>query len=167
MVAPGKEPGAPPADLAPDEKWIDVNVTHKTLVAFEGPKPVFAALIAPGKRSEDKKRDFRTHTGTFRIREKHVATTMDGDGPVAGDLPYSIEDVPYVQYYDGSYALHGAFWHNNFGREQSHGCINLSPADARYLFDWTDPPLPKGWHGVGAVPGGPSTLVIIEGKTPK
>ena len=72
---------------------------------------------------------------------------MDGDGP-AGDLPYSIQDVPYVQYYDGSYALHGAFWHNNFGREQSHGCVNLSPTDAKHLFFWSEPSLPRGWHGV-------------------
>ncbi len=50
---------------------------------------------------------------------------MDGDGKAASDLPYSIEDVPYVQYFEGSYALHGAFWHNNFGHEMSHGCVNL------------------------------------------
>jgi hypothetical protein len=156
------EPGAPPADLGSDEKWIDVNLSHKTLVAFEGSKPVYAALIAPGKRSEEKKRDFRTLTGTFRVREKHVATTMDGDGPVAGDLPYRIEDVPYVQYYDGSYALHGAFWHNNFGREQSHGCINLGPTDAKWLFFWTEPSLPRGWHGVWASGRHKGTLVVIH-----
>ena len=51
-------------------------------------------------------------------------------------------------YFEGSFALHGAFWHNNFGREQSHGCVNLAPLDAKQLFFWTDPPLPQGWHGV-------------------
>ena len=51
---------------------------------------------------------------------------MDGD--VATDGPYSIEDVPWIMYFNGSYALHGAFWHANFGHEQSHGCVNLSPA---------------------------------------
>src|SRR5262249_18319308 len=117
------EPGPKPADLGPGEKWIDVNLTRKTLVAFEGDKPVFAALVSPGKKSKDKEKDHSTVQGTFRIREKHIAVTMDGDGKAASDLPYSIEDVPYVEYFEGSYALHGAFWHNNFGHEMSHGCV--------------------------------------------
>ncbi len=155
------EPGPQPDGLGPDEKWIDVNLRRKSLVAFEGSRPVYAALISPGKRSEKKARDHRTKTGKFRIREKHISTTMDGDGP-SGDLPYSIEDVPYVQYYDGSYALHGAFWHQNFGREQSHGCVNLAPADAKWLFAWTLPQLPRGWHGAWATQDKPGTLVVIH-----
>ena len=54
---------------------------------------------------------------------------MDGDGTVV-DGPYSIEDVPYVQYFWRSFAFHTAFWHDNFGRQQSHGCVNLAPLDA-------------------------------------
>ncbi|WP_437840752.1 L,D-transpeptidase family protein [Sorangium sp. So ce1153] len=154
--------GSPPPDVAPGEKWIDVNLTRKTLVAIEGDRPVFAALISPGRRSKDKKKDHPTHTGVFRIREKHIATTMDGDGTVAGDLPYSIEDVPFVAYYDGSYALHGAFWHSNFGREMSHGCVNLSPLDAKKVFFWSEPRLPRGWHGVWATPENRGTLVSIH-----
>ena len=155
------DPGDPPENLLPSERWLDINLSRKTLVAFEGDKPVYAALISPGKRSQIKKRDHRTKTGTFRIREKHITTPMDGDG-VADDLPYSIEDVPYVQYYDGSYALHGAFWHHNFGREQSHGCVNLAPTDAKYLFWWTSPRLPKGWHAVWATSKNPGTRVVIH-----
>ena len=150
-----------PSEVGADEKWIDVNLTRKTLVAFVGDKPVFATLVSPGKRSSTKARDHRTKVGSWRIREKHISTTMDGDGP-AGDLPYSIQDVPYVQYYDGSYALHGAFWHNNFGREQSHGCVNLSPADAKYLFGFTEPHIPRGWHGVWSSDKRKGTLVNIH-----
>src|SRR5262249_49567487 len=117
------EPGPPPPHLGPTEKWIDVNLTRKTLVALEGDRPIFGALVSPGKRSRDKEKDHATVQGTFRIREKHIAVTMDGDGKAASDLPYSIEDVPYVEYFEGSYALHGAFWHNNFGHEMSHGCV--------------------------------------------
>jgi hypothetical protein len=156
------ELGAPPPDLAPGEKWIDVNLTRKTLVAVEGDKPVYAALVSPGKRSKTKKKDHPTHTGVFRIREKHIAVTMDGDGTVAGDLPYSIEDVPFVEYYDGSYALHGAFWHSNFGREMSHGCVNLSPLDAKKIFFWSEPRLPRGWHAVWATNENRGTLVSIH-----
>lgn len=156
------EPGPPPEGLAPGEKWIDVNISRKTLLAFEGDKPVYAALVSPGKKSKNKAKDHSTVKGTFRIREKHIAVTMDGDGTVAGDLPYSIEDVPYVSYFDGSYALHGAFWHNNFGREMSHGCVNLSPLDAKHIFFWSEPRLPRGWHAVWATPENKGTTVVTH-----
>jgi lipoprotein-anchoring transpeptidase ErfK/SrfK len=87
---------------------------------------------------------------------------MDGDGPAPGDMPYSIEDVPYVMYFEGSYALHAAFWHSNFGREQSHGCVNLSPLDAKQLFFWTEPKLPQGWHGIIAQKEKPGTRVVVH-----
>ncbi|MDI3286381.1 L,D-transpeptidase [Polyangium sp. 15x6] len=156
------EPGPPPADLAPGEKWIDVNITRKTILAIEGDKPVYAALVSPGRRSTNKAKDHSTIKGTFRIREKHIAVTMDGDGTVAGDLPYSIEDVPYVAYFEGSYALHGAFWHSNFGREMSHGCVNLSPLDAKKIFFWAEPRLPRGWHAVWSTPENRGTLVVVH-----
>ncbi|HVY49870.1 MAG TPA: L,D-transpeptidase, partial [Minicystis sp.] len=156
------DPGPRPADLAAGEKWIDVNLTRKTLVAFDGDKPWYAALVSPGKKSKNKEKDHRTIQGTFRIREKHIAVTMDGDGKTASDLPYSIEDVPYVQYFEGSYALHGAFWHNNFGHEMSHGCVNLSPLDAKKIFYWSEPKLPRGWHAVWATPEHRGTVVVVH-----
>ena len=150
-----------PDDLAPGEKWIDVDLTRQTLIAFEGTRPVFATLVSSGRRNtQDKEKDFPTPTGTFRIGEKHVTTTMDGD--VASDGPYSIEDVPWVMYFQGSYALHGAFWHDNFGHVRSHGCVNLAPEDARRLFGWVDPPLPAGWHGVFAQPDAGTRVVVHE-----
>jgi hypothetical protein len=151
----------PPKDLEPNEKWIDVNLKTQTLVAFVGEKPVFATLVSTGRMDDEvKEKDHRTKPGTFRIREKHVAATMDGD--VASDGPYSIEDVPWIMYFNGSIALHGAFWHSNFGHVQSHGCVNLSPMDARTLFGWTDPQLPTGWHGVEATPDKPGTRVVVH-----
>lgn len=95
-------PGVPPNDLAPNEKWLDVTVTTQTLVAYEGDKPVYATIVSTGKESSDKEKDHRTPIGTFRIREKHIAATMDGD--VASDGPYSLEDVPWIMYFQGSYA---------------------------------------------------------------
>jgi lipoprotein-anchoring transpeptidase ErfK/SrfK len=154
-------PGAPPADLAAGEKWIDVDLTKQMLVAFEGTKPVYATLLSSGKRDpNDKTKDHPTPTGSYRIQAKHVTATMDGD--VAADAPYSIEDVPWIMYFDGSYALHGAFWHANFGHPMSHGCVNLSPADARELFGWTEPRLPDGWHGVFATRPEMGTRVVIH-----
>jgi lipoprotein-anchoring transpeptidase ErfK/SrfK len=86
---------------------------------------------------------------------------MDGDG-ASGDLPYSIEDVPFVAYFKGSYALHAAFWHSNFGREMSHGCVNLAPRDAKVVFDFVDPQVPKGWHGVFATKDRRGSLVVLH-----
>ncbi len=156
-----------PTDLGPAEKWIDVDLTRQALVAFEGTRPVFATLISSGRRNPvDKEKDFPTPPGTFWIREKHVSTTMDGD--VASDGPYSIEDVPWVMYFQGSYALHGAFWHDVFGNMRSHGCVNMAPEDARTLFHWADPQLPEGWHGVFAKEERAGTRVVVhEDPTPK
>jgi hypothetical protein len=157
----------PPADVGEHEKWIDVDLGKQMLVAFEGKHPVFGTRVSSGKRwSWDPEHEHPTPTGTFRIYEKHVSTTMDGD--VAADGPYSIEDVPWVMYFQGSYALHGAFWHNFFGTTRSHGCVNLSPIDARELFFWTEPLLPKGWHGVFQTASQPGTRVVIhEPPVPK
>jgi lipoprotein-anchoring transpeptidase ErfK/SrfK len=154
-----------PADIGADEKWIDVDLTRQQLVAFEGRRPVFATLISSGRKNpQDKEHDFPTPVGTYRIREKHVTTTMDGD--VAADGPYSIEDVPWVMYFQGSYAIHGAFWHDSFGNMRSHGCINMAPEDARTLFGWADPPLPPGWHGVFAGDDAAGSRLVIHEDTP-
>jgi hypothetical protein len=141
-------PGTAPESIQPNEPWIDVNLSQQTLVAFRGTQPVYATLLSSGKFSKVKDKDHSTPIGAWRIREKHITTTMDGDGTAAGDLPYSIEDVPYVMYFYRSYAVHGAFWHRNYGVQMSHGCVNLSPLDAKHLFYLADPELPAGWHGV-------------------
>jgi len=155
------KPGPAPKGIAPDERWIDVNLTTQSLVAFEGDKPVYATLVSTGRSNkEDPSKDHKTVQGEFRVREKHVAATMEDDG--AADGPYSIQDVPWIMYFEGSYALHGAFWHSKFGHERSHGCVNLHPVDARYLFGWVGPKLPGGWHGVKATKDNPGTRVIVH-----
>lgn len=156
------EPGPPPQDMTEGERYIDIDLSSQTLVAFEGSRPVYATLISSGKFSKVKDKDHSTPTGEWRIREKHVTTTMDGDGTAAGDLPYSIEDVPFVQYYFRSFALHAAFWHSNFGVQMSHGCVNLSPLDAKWLFFFTGPHLPEGFHGVWATEGQAGSRVVVH-----
>ena len=155
-------PGPPPADIGPTERWVDVDLETQTLVAFEGTRAVYATLISSGKESKIKDKDHRTPTGEFRVREKHVTTTMDGDGSAAGDLPYSIEDVPYVMYFHKAYALHGAFWHSNYGTQMSHGCVNLAPLDAKWVFLFTEPHLPEGWHGVWKSDARPGSRVVVH-----
>jgi lipoprotein-anchoring transpeptidase ErfK/SrfK len=65
-----------------------------------------------------------------------------------GASDFELRDVPWIQYFAAGYALHGAYWHDVFGTARSHGCVNLAPIDARYVFLWTDPPVPPGWHGI-------------------
>ncbi len=149
----------PPEGLAPWEKWIDVDLGRQILVAYEGSTPVFATLVSTGRKGTEEE-SFETPTGTFRIRSKHVSTTMDGN--TASDGNYSIQDVPWAMFFEGSYALHGAFWHRGFGYRRSHGCVNLGPSDAKWLFFWTTPYLPERWHGVFAQPTVPGTTVVVH-----
>ncbi len=129
------------------EKWIDVNLTQQRLVLYAGTRPVFATLISSGEAGlEDAQHTTATKRGIFRVHTKHVTATMDSDE--IGE-EFELRDVPYVQYFDKEgYALHGAYWHDRFGTPKSHGCINLTPEDARRIFFWTEPQLPIGWHGV-------------------
>jgi len=127
------------------EKWLDVNVTKQTLVAYAGTEPVYATLVSSGEAGlDDPAHSTATKRGIFRIHTKHLSTTMASDE--VGE-EYELRDVPYVQYFEDGYALHGAYWHDRFGVPKSHGCINLAPEDARRLFFFTEPEVPEGWHG--------------------
>jgi lipoprotein-anchoring transpeptidase ErfK/SrfK len=67
---------------------------------------------------------------------------MDGENGEEFDF----RDVPFVQYFTEGFALHAAYWHDDFGTPRSHGCVNLAPVDAAWLFNWTTPEVPAGWH---------------------
>jgi lipoprotein-anchoring transpeptidase ErfK/SrfK len=161
-------PTAPPARIKGEQtRWLDIDLTAQTLVAYEGKRPVFATLVSTGRLRNERNPalNSETPTGLFRILSKHVSTTMDGDHAVFG--AYSLEDVPWVQFFQGAFALHGAFWHDKFGRTASHGCINLAPDDARWLFDWTSPEVPEAFHAAYPRRGAAGTWLQIRGKTPR
>ncbi|HJL15306.1 MAG TPA: L,D-transpeptidase [Sandaracinaceae bacterium LLY-WYZ-13_1] len=141
------EPIEPPRGVADDEPWVHVDVGEQTLVLYRGATPVYATLVSSGLDGHD------TPRGEFRIRRKFVSDTMANLGPDAGDDSYRIDDVPWTQYFEGSVALHGAFWHHRFGLQRSHGCVNLAPRDARFVFEHTWPSIPEGWHGVSTERG--------------
>jgi len=139
--------------------WIDISIDRQLLVAYEGERPVYAALVSTGRGgTEDPDETSATVQGTFFIEHKHITDTMDGE--TGSDADFDLRDVPYVQYFHHGYALHGAYWHDEFGKPRSNGCVNLSPTDAAWLFKWTDPPVPEGWHGVTNRKRG--TLVYIH-----
>lgn len=137
-----------PSIATGDRKWIDVSINDQTLVAYTGRKPVYATLVSTGRGgADDPETTQATIQGTFMIHHKDVSSTMDGEEDSEADS-FALRDVPFVQYFHRGFALHGAYWHDDFGRARSHGCINLSPEDAAWLFEWTDPAVPTDWHGV-------------------
>lgn len=106
-----------------DQRWIQINLSDQRLIAWEGGKRVYAIIISGGKKSTP------TLTGVFQIQSKIKSARMQG-------TDYDITDVPYTMYYSGSYAIHGAYWHRKFGTAISHGCVNVAPKHAKWLFNW-------------------------------
>jgi lipoprotein-anchoring transpeptidase ErfK/SrfK len=138
-----------PTSTPTPERWIDVNLTTQTLVAYEGSTPVLTTLISSGSM------DFPTIVGTYYVHLKLLEQTMTGEG-------YSTEDVPFVQYFHDSYSLHGAYWHDDFGRPRSHGCINLPLEEAEWLYYWSGPQVPAGWPNIYASDDNPGSRVVIH-----
>jgi hypothetical protein len=79
-----------------------------------------------------------------------------------GQGSFRLDHVPWVQYFNGSYALHGTHWHDVFGTPRSYGCINMAPVDAHRVFFWTEPAVPAGWNGVHADDEHRGTIVQIH-----
>ncbi|NUP08325.1 MAG: L,D-transpeptidase [Polyangiaceae bacterium] len=147
-VAIAAKPSKLPAFAKDGKRWIDIGIQSQTLILYEGNRAVYATAVSTGRDGlGDPKKTLSTPTGTFDIREKHVTATMDANEV---DNKFELRDVPWVQYFKGGYALHAAPWHDEFGRPRSHGCVNLSPLDARRVFLFTTPMLPVDWHGVNA-----------------
>lgn len=146
-----------PTLLAADERWVDVDLATQILTAFEGNTPVFYTLVSTGRGGAP---ELSTPVGEHRVWAKLLSTKMDNLEDV--EHAYSLEDVPYVQFFSKGVALHGAFWHDDFGKKRSHGCVNLSPEDARHLFEWSSPHLPKGMSAVLPTSSEPGLLVRVR-----
>ena len=111
-------------------RWIEVNLYEQTLSVYENNQLRFATLITSGQDP------FFTQPGIFQIYKKLERETMSGAFEADRSDYYYLQDVPWTMYYDQARALHGAYWRAWFGYPGSHGCVNLSIGDARYLFDW-------------------------------
>ncbi len=146
--------------------WIDVSILGGWLVAYEYNRPVYATMISPGrggvpKHGVDPLETASTPVGRFRITGKFVTATMVSNA--SKDIVH--DEVMYTQNFSGPYALHGAYWHDNWGKPKSGGCVNLAPIDARRLFAWTEPELPTSWHAVQLVTGYEGALAEYENAT--
>jgi hypothetical protein len=142
--------------------WLQASIWGGWLIAYEGTRPVYVTLISPGRGGtpvpgKDPLETASTPTGRFPITGKFATATM------VAPHEFVHSDVPWTQNFSGPHALHGAYWHDDWGRRKSAGCINVSPEDGRWLFAFTEPPLPEGWHGVRWLPSlEPATTFIVH-----
>ena len=145
-----------PLDEMPvdEDRWIRVDLSEQMVVAYEGDLPVRAFIISSGLPGTP------TVTGTFRIRTKVRSQTMEGGDPALHNY-YNLPNVQWVQYFYADYSFHGTYWHNNFGHPMSHGCLNMTNADARWLFDWAGPTWDDKSVWFAATKDNPGTLVIV------
>lgn len=109
------------------DKWIEVDLTHQRLTMYVGQAAIASYLISSGRAQTP------TQTGTFAIYRKLPLTTMTGT--ILGEY-YYVPNIKWVSYFDGGEAFHGTYWHHNFGHPMSHGCVNMTEADAKTLYDF-------------------------------
>ena len=147
------EERTPPADIAEDGRWIDVDLEQQLVVAYEGTEAVFATLASTGKGVN------ATPTGLFNITRKKRQTTMRSDR--SKKQTYSVA-VPWPVYFNEGFAFHSTYWHNGFGTPRSHGCVNLSPADAATIYRFVGPEMPAGWSVVYGHESQPGTAVHVR-----
>lgn len=126
-ILPGATLAGSPLQLAkaPTDgaRWIEVNLSEQTLTAWQGDVMVMHTYISSGLPNTP------TVTGRFRIGTKYSSQRMTGPG-------YDLPGVPWVMYFYSGYAIHGAYWHNNFGSPMSHGCVNMDTGEAQLLYTW-------------------------------
>lgn len=116
---------------AEGEKWIDIDLSSKTVTAYEGSTVVHGPVsVVDGAAATP------TVTGTFHVYLKYESQTMQGQNADGSD--YKTEGVPWITYFYEGYALHGAPWRSSFGYSGSHGCLNMPVSDAKWFYDWDE-----------------------------
>lgn len=151
--------GAPPRHT-----WLDVSILGGYLVAYEGTRAVYATMISAGRGGRptpgrDPLETASTPVGRFTVTGKFKTATME-----SSSTPIVHGDVPWTQNFSGPHAIHSAYWHDDWGNLKSAGCVNVAPIDGKWLFEFTEPSVPDGWHSVRAVSryGGSTEVVIHE-----
>ncbi|MFH2007037.1 MAG: L,D-transpeptidase [bacterium] len=151
-VALASRPPAPPLGVGPKEQWVDVDAAERLVFAMRGRRVERVMLTSLGTN---------TPRGVFRVQQKLVHKTMRQR---LGDDPFYLEAVPYVVFWSGDFGFHGAYWHDGFGTRLSHGCPNLSLADARFVFGWLGPKLPAGFLSIRPTAMDLGGVVRVRGR---
>ena len=118
-----------PAQVITLGKWIDVDISAQTITAYQGNTPLKSVLVSTGVSWHP------TPVGRYAVYMKIPSQTMSGG---YGAEAYNLPGVPWVMYFAGANAIHGAYWHHNFGHPMSHGCVNLTIDDAHWFYDWAE-----------------------------
>ena len=151
-VARARKP--PRALREKDEKWVHAELRAGLLTLYRGARPVFSTLASPGVKNA-------TPSGLERVESKHHVSTLTTEN--GEPRKFWIADVPWVVYFKRPFAIHTAFWHEDFGEPRSYGCLNVSAADGKRIFEFVDPPLPDGWGSVqGDTRMGRGSLILVE-----
>jgi hypothetical protein len=151
----------PPPDVPPGAKWIEIDLFEETLAAYEGPRMVYATLMSSGRTATS------TPPGLYTLWYKTREGKMSNPDVEDGDPSYYyIEDVPWTLYFHEGYSIHMAFWHDAFGFQRSHGCVNLSPRDSLWLYNWSDPMLPETVDEAYVGSSSPNTWVWVHFSSP-
>jgi len=160
LLAGLEEKDLPVLGTSNEERWIDVNLTEQKMRAYEGGNLFLESPVSTGLPW------WPTPQGEFRVWLKVRATRMEGG---SGRYYYNLPNVPYVMFFENDkvpgykgYGLHGTYWHNDFGRVHSHGCVNLPTPVAEKLYYWTSPLLAEGKGSVRATQENPGTRIIIH-----
>lgn len=143
-----------------DSRWIEVDLSEQRLKAWEGDRLFLETPVSTGLPW------WPTPTGEFRIWIKLRATKMEGG---EGNYYYYLPNVPYVMFFENDeipgwrgFGLHGTYWHNDFGTQRSHGCVNLPTEVAKRLYYWVGPELPADGWSIRSTDYNPGTRIIIH-----
>lgn len=150
---------------APDgaEKWIEIDLSDLKLFAWEGSRKIYEFSISTGRPG------YETPTGEFRVWRKVLSQTYKGGSKARVDY-YYLPNVPFSLFFGGGdvpnwkgYAIHGAYWHNDFGiKNRSSGCVNVKPEEAGLLYNWAGPAMPGGVNALNATTDNPGVRVVIH-----
>lgn len=140
-----------PKTVKAEDYWLDLSISKETLTLFKGVEPVMSTYISTGMRPTP------TPVGTFNIQYKFQKTRMHGGPPLATHY-YDLANVPWTMYYKGSFGVHGAYWHDEFGIPKSSGCTNTTIGDAKFIFDKVGPDI-GDLTSVRATVANPGTVV--------
>jgi hypothetical protein len=147
-------PAPPIDDVGDDELWVDLDLDQQMIALRRGEDVEYVTLVSSGIDSRP------TPIGLFRIRDKRAWSSM-GSNPSSAD-EYFIEHVPWTMYFRDYYALHGAYWHDVFGNQRSHGCVNLAPYDAKVLYEALAPRAEPSFMRTYASESAPGSFVRIR-----
>jgi len=145
------------------EKWIEIDLSDLKLYAWEGNTKVFEFLVSTGRPG------YKTPSGEFRVWRKVLSQAYRGGSRERGDY-YYLPNVPYSLFFGGGnvsnwkgYAIHGAYWHNDFGiKNRSSGCVNVKPEEMAVLYSWSGPYMPEGVNALDTTNDNPGVKVVIH-----